>query len=150
MPVAHKYLCETLKILHCDISVGNVLLYRPDENKEANGLLVDFDFAKFIQGESSDISNSDAGDGAEQLILGEVNTRPTGTKSCGNGVWTVSGIYTWVKTIYNAILREPLPLLPSKPYSTIQSPSCSNLTMISNRFFTSFFISALFSKVQAR
>ncbi|KAF8810990.1 hypothetical protein BYT27DRAFT_7019859, partial [Phlegmacium glaucopus] len=23
---AHKYLCETLKILHCDISIGNILL----------------------------------------------------------------------------------------------------------------------------
>jgi hypothetical protein len=46
---AHKYLCETLKILHGDISIGNILLYRPDESVEASGLLIDFDFAKTIK-----------------------------------------------------------------------------------------------------
>lgn len=109
MPIAHKYLCETLKILHCDISVGNILLYRPDENKEANGLLVDFDFAKTIKDNKSsgDASATDEG----QPIFSEVNIQSTGTKSCGNGVWTVSGIYSYINT-NNAIIREPPPLLP--------------------------------------
>ena len=60
MSIAHKYLCKTLKILHCDISIGNILLYRPDKNKEANGLLVDFDFAKTIKDNES--TSDDAGD----------------------------------------------------------------------------------------
>jgi hypothetical protein len=136
MPIAHKYLCETLKILHCDISVGNILLYRPDENKEANGLLVDFDFAKTIKENSDESSGASNSDDVGQHTLRGVDTRPIGTKSCGNGVWTVSGIYTCIKTFTNAILREPPPLLPSKPYSNFQSPSRSNLTMISNRFST--------------
>jgi len=43
--LAHQYLCETLHILHRDISIGNILLYRPQEGQEATGLLVDFDFS---------------------------------------------------------------------------------------------------------
>jgi hypothetical protein len=105
--IAHKYLCETLKILHCDISIGNILLHRPNENKEANGLLVDFDFAKTIKDINDDVpgKSSDAGDASdgnveaidEDLpIFGEVPTQPTGTKSVGgNDVWTVSGIYAY-------------------------------------------------------
>lgn len=138
MPIAHKYLSETLKILHCDISVGNILLYRPDKNKEANGLLVDFDFAKTIKDDESSGDTGDALDGDDegQPIFGEANTQPSGTMSCVNGVWTVSGIYAYINTIDNAILREPPPLLPLNPYSTIQSPSRSDLPMISNQFST--------------
>ena len=135
MPIAHKYLCETLKVLHCDISVGNILLYRPDENKEANGLLVDFDFAKTIKDdELSGASNSDASIDVEQYIYGKVNTQPIGTKSYGNGVWTVSGIYTSINTVNKAILRERPRLLPSNSYSIIHCPPHSDLAMISNQF----------------
>ena len=42
---AHQYLCETLHILHRDISIGNILLYRAEEDQEATGLLIDFDFS---------------------------------------------------------------------------------------------------------
>jgi hypothetical protein len=146
MPIAHKYLCEMLKILHCDISVGNILLYRADENEEANGLLVDFDFAKTIK---DDESSGASDDGEGQHIFGEVNAQTTCTKTGGNGVWTVSGIYTYINTINNAILRGPPPLLPSKPYSSIQIPSGSNLPMIWNQFSMLFFISVHFSKDQA-
>ena len=113
MPIAHKYLCETLKILHCDISVGNILLYRPDESKEANGLLVDFDFAKTIKPNKS--SNPSDGDDEIQGIFSETNTQPTKTgktASCGNGVWTVGDICACINIIDNTILREPPPLLP--------------------------------------
>jgi hypothetical protein len=95
--IAHKYLCETVKILHCDISIGNILLHRPDENKEANGLLVDFDFAKTIEGGKSSGDACDASDGNDKGLseVGEATTQPTGTKSCINGVWTVSGVYAY-------------------------------------------------------
>jgi Fungal protein kinase len=102
--IAHKYLCETLKILHCDISVGNILLYRPDEDKEAKGLLVDFDFAKTIEGDKSSGDTGDADDALDDNdeggpIFGEiVNTQPTGTKSLG-GVWTVCDIYAYFNII---------------------------------------------------
>lgn len=121
MSIAHKYLCETLKILHCDISIGNILLHRPDENKEANGLLVDFDFAKTIEKDDDVLGGSsgdagDASDGQELPVLGEVTTQSTGTKTVKNNVWTVSGIYAAKlripNTINNTILREPPPLLP--------------------------------------
>ena len=45
---AHKYLCEKLKILHADISTGNIMLHQPNENARATGLLIDFDCAKTI------------------------------------------------------------------------------------------------------
>jgi len=57
---------ETLKILHGDISIGNILLHRSDENMEANGLLIDFDFARTIKdvddnlGLSSSVQANDA------------------------------------------------------------------------------------------
>jgi hypothetical protein len=93
--------------LHCDISIGNILLHRPNENKMANGLLVDFDFAKTIKDMDDDaLSKSndagDASDGGDEAIdedlpiSGEVPTQLIGTKSIGgNDVWTVSGIYAY-------------------------------------------------------
>ena len=42
---AHKCLWENLGILHRDISIGNILLYRNGESEEAAGLLIDFDFS---------------------------------------------------------------------------------------------------------
>ena len=35
--------------MHCDISVGNILLYHPNDNSEATGLLIDFDFTMTVQ-----------------------------------------------------------------------------------------------------
>ena len=60
MSTAHKYLCEKLNILHRDISIGNILLYRVDEDQEVTGLLVDFDFSMTIrQGVAADASVGD-------------------------------------------------------------------------------------------
>lgn len=127
MSTAHKYLCKTLKILHCDISIGNILLYRPDENKEANGLLVDFDFAKTIE----DIKSSgDAGDvsGPTTGIFDEVTSQPTtGTKSCRNGVWTVSGINAHQTPSITIFLGNP-PLC-----------CCRSLTQLSRALYTATF-----------
>lgn len=115
MSIAHKYLCKTLKILHCDISIGNILLYRPDENKEANGLLVDFDFAKTIKdNESTSDDAGDASDGNDEdeadeglPNFDEVDTQPTKKKSRRNGVWTVSGIYTYQAPSIMLFLGNP-------------------------------------------
>ena len=109
MSIAHKYLCETLKILHCDISIGNILLYRPDENKEANGLLVDFDFAKTIKDNTSGDDAGDVPEGNEGLAIFDdvTSTQPTGTESCGNDVWTVSAIYTYQTPLIMLFLWNP-------------------------------------------
>jgi len=99
---AHKYLCETLKILHCDISISNILLHRPDENTEANGLLVDFDFAKTIAvlGKSGDASGSD---GNNELPILEAGT--TGTRTVGGNLWTGTPPFVAIE----ALLEYPMP-----------------------------------------
>jgi hypothetical protein len=43
--VAHRYLYDHLKILHCDVSLSNVLLNRKDDESEATGLLIDYDYS---------------------------------------------------------------------------------------------------------
>jgi hypothetical protein len=58
---AHKYLCEKLKILHCDVSIGNILIYRSDDDQEATGLLIDFDFATTILTLHIDIIQANSG-----------------------------------------------------------------------------------------
>ena len=42
--IAHRYLYDHLKILHCDLSISNVLLNRNDNESEPIGLLIDYDF----------------------------------------------------------------------------------------------------------
>lgn len=42
--IAHRYLYNRVKILHCDLSVNNVLLNRKDDSSEPVGLLIDYDY----------------------------------------------------------------------------------------------------------
>lgn len=43
--LAHRYLYDRLNILHCDLSISNVLLNRKDNKSEPVGLLIDFDYS---------------------------------------------------------------------------------------------------------
>jgi len=43
--IAHRYLYHHLKILHCDLSISNILLNRKDNSSESIGLLIDYDFS---------------------------------------------------------------------------------------------------------
>lgn len=43
--IAHRYLYDHLKILHCDLSASNVLLNRTDDESEPVGLLIDYDYS---------------------------------------------------------------------------------------------------------
>jgi hypothetical protein len=46
MPIiAHRYLYNVVGILHGDLSVSNILLNRRDNESEAIGLLIDFDYS---------------------------------------------------------------------------------------------------------
>jgi thiamine kinase-like enzyme len=101
---AHKYLCEKLKVLHCDISVGNILLYHPNDNSEATGLLIDFDSATTMEDIAAGILTSygvnneeceviiDGGLLDNEAVTTNVagnDTEATGKKT-KNRVWTVS------------------------------------------------------------
>ena len=46
--IAHRYLYDHLKILHCDLSVSNVLLNRKDDKSEPVGLLIDYDYSESV------------------------------------------------------------------------------------------------------
>lgn len=61
MLAAHQYLCETVHILHRDISIGNILLYRANGDQEAHGLLNDFDFSASFDPEKEEASERDPG-----------------------------------------------------------------------------------------
>lgn len=41
--IAHRYLYNHVGILHCDLSLNNVLLTRKGDESEATGLLIDYD-----------------------------------------------------------------------------------------------------------
>jgi hypothetical protein len=75
MLAAHQYLCETLHILHQDISIGNILLYRAEEGQEATGLLIDFDFSTtFIPEKASESvpeGNLSEASEAHNTVLGD-------------------------------------------------------------------------------
>ena len=43
--IAHRYLYDHLKILHCDLSISNILLHRKDDESEPIGLLIDYDYS---------------------------------------------------------------------------------------------------------
>jgi Fungal protein kinase len=55
----HKYLVNHLKILHQDISIGNVMLSRPTGRENAVGLLVDFDYSNKIEVDSEDVQGDE-------------------------------------------------------------------------------------------
>jgi len=46
--IAHRYLYDNLKILHCNLSVSNVLLNRKDDESEPVGLLIDYDYSESV------------------------------------------------------------------------------------------------------
>lgn len=63
---AHKDLVEQAGILHRDISVDNIMMYRADTQLEgaeprdaplSKGLLIDFDYATFLK-ENNEITHS--------------------------------------------------------------------------------------------
>lgn len=62
--IAHRYLYDHLKILHCDLSISNILLNRKDDGSEPIGLLIDYDFS--INTTSEAVNHWDtAGDAAD-------------------------------------------------------------------------------------
>lgn len=46
--IAHRYLYDHLKILHCDLSISNILLNRKDDGCEPVGLLIDYDYSESV------------------------------------------------------------------------------------------------------
>jgi hypothetical protein len=50
--IAHRYLHNHLRILHCDLSINNVLLIRKDNESEATGLLIDYDYSVDVDSEA--------------------------------------------------------------------------------------------------
>ena len=42
---AHRYLYNHVGILHCDLSLNNILLNRKNNGSEAIGLLIDYDYS---------------------------------------------------------------------------------------------------------
>ena len=44
----YRYLFKKLRILHCDISINNLLISRPDAMSKAVGLLINFNFACLV------------------------------------------------------------------------------------------------------
>jgi hypothetical protein len=44
-PIAHRFLHDHVGILHCNLSLGNILLNRQDNESEAIGLLVDYNYS---------------------------------------------------------------------------------------------------------
>ncbi len=43
--IAHRYLHDRVGILHCDLSINNVLLIRKDDKSKATGLLIDYGYS---------------------------------------------------------------------------------------------------------
>jgi len=51
--IAHRYLYDHLKILHCDLSFSNVLLNRKDDESEPVGLLIDYDYSESVDADNT-------------------------------------------------------------------------------------------------
>lgn len=51
--VAHGYLTRNLRILHRDISIGNIMLARQEGSEVARGLLIDFDYSEELDEENT-------------------------------------------------------------------------------------------------
>ncbi|KIL55421.1 hypothetical protein M378DRAFT_17957 [Amanita muscaria Koide BX008] len=90
MLAAHKYLWENLQILHRDISIGNILLYRAEEGQEANGLLIDFDFSTtFVPDSVNDEDDANFTTAADDAGTGNMetnnNSRASSMKAAGTG-----------------------------------------------------------------
>lgn len=51
----HAYLTNELRILHRDISIGNVMLNRRDGHENASGLLIDFDYSEGLEARTKDL-----------------------------------------------------------------------------------------------
>jgi serine/threonine protein kinase len=58
MFIAHQYLHDIVRILHCDLSVNNVLLNRLDNGAEPLGLLIDFDYSVKVPQQGPDTTES--------------------------------------------------------------------------------------------
>jgi len=68
--IAHRYLYDHLKILHCDLSISNILLNRKDDGSEPIGLLIDYDFS--IHTTSEAVNHRDtAADAADAHAAGD-------------------------------------------------------------------------------
>ena len=47
--IAHEYLTKNLRILHQDISIGNVMITQRGDQEKPSGLLIDFDYSGKIE-----------------------------------------------------------------------------------------------------
>lgn len=67
--IAHRYLYHHLKILHCDLSISNILLNRKDDSSEPIGLLIDYDFSVNTASDSEAVNHQDAA--ADDIPIGK-------------------------------------------------------------------------------
>lgn len=78
--LAHDILFNDYAILHRDISLNNILLFRPDSNTEAGGLLIDLDYGEeidFIQEDDvtmmdNNMDSNAAHEGEEAQVVTDV------------------------------------------------------------------------------
>ena len=78
--IAHCYLYDHLKILHCDLSLSNVLLNRTDDESEAVGLLIDYDYAINTNSEAVNLHNRAAVIAANRAVAAFDAEAPKDTK----------------------------------------------------------------------
>lgn len=158
--IAHHYLCYNVGVLHCDLSVNNILLNRTDNELEASGLLIDFDYSVDInlQEFADDIIEQDADIAANTSFI--VGTPSTSSKWIRNDVMEHNGanatVPDTVRTVRISFLncqlsltviliRAPHPIWQLKAFSWTQL-SYTNPVTILNRFFTSSLLSAQLSR----
>lgn len=100
--LAHRTLYNEYGILHRDISLNNLLLYRPKVDEVADGLLIDFDYSEELELydaneehalKEREASMNESADEAEAVTGSSSNSESTGSDSqrfgIGNSIRTV-------------------------------------------------------------
>lgn len=93
---AHRILFNEHGILHRDISLNNLLLYRPKEDEDADGVLIDFDYS-----EELDIIDSDSDAKESEASINEAADVEGGEASTNEATSGIDSIRTVCSHLIN-------------------------------------------------
>ena len=115
---AHRYLHDRVGILHRDLSANNVLLNRKDNEFEATGLLIDYDYSLVVDSNHQILCHTQAGStanassthAAEDISIGEravvMNTDIPSDTSEGNVAVGAEKAQSEIRTVRSAHLLK--------------------------------------------
>ncbi len=85
---AHHYLYNNVGILHCDLSLNNILLNRKNNSSEAIGLLIDYDYSVSVDNWKRPCTSRSSSNASDPRTVENASTCKKATDPSNAQSWT--------------------------------------------------------------